>query len=1391
MLFTLSAAIFALNLAIAAILCLGAGLLLAGRFTSLPKRYGTLSAGLIGSLIAPLAVAVGTWLSLGQLPTMNVASSSPSTDTVRTSNELGVAEDTQVKPLKVAESTSPINDTQHVVSSPPLATPMSAELPPAKLPQPVIEANPTQPITPEDTGSTTTASSPLSWIPLASAGLISCWLLGSVVMLCRYLLSTWRCCAFLRSCREVEDEAVQTLLADQCLQLNISKDVRLLESDSLPAPLVVAWPRPTIVLPTDINIELTSSQLRSVVAHELAHIKRRDHWTIVAQSASAMLYWWNPLVHWTAARMNALREMICDDIATSLTLRDQQQVKPSDYAASLLMMAERAVQYQQLAGSLGISLSSYSEMERRIRRILTERTRPVELRINKRFLAGLTALSLLLAVGLAFAQVPAEKPPADEPKAVADGAADKKEEQDEGESKEKEAKPKKTSKIEGIVIDQDDQPVSGAIVHMVSARFGQDEQVTTDAKGRYEAEMEISLGYRRIYATSPDGKQMGLYKPPGVVKEGEPETAKIRLEPIKTAQVKVVDSEGQPIEQAQIALQLGYPSMVGPATTNSEGIATVAFPESEPIQSAIAWKDHVGFDYKLYSLPYDQSGDQLTKKPEFPLDGIEQLQLTGVKPLTVHITDDKDTPLSDVSTHVWLLKKEQESEQLNFAYYIDMFTRDTDESGDVTFHWFPKWQKGITTVWPNAEGFVRTRGMYDPATQDGTLDIQLDRLIALRGKVTFPDGKPAEGIYVSANGAGYDYDNFRGSGKTDAKGRYEIMAAPNQIYLLYISGKEWSAAPQSGFVVLPGKEVPEHDFVLAPSTRVHGQVLNKATGEPVPGKLIYMTSHGISLNDLEEDLLPNPENSTRWVSPMRQYNMNSGEEGEFEFYVGEGDYNLFLSGHDAEKFTLKGEKEKHVDLKIEVQMKTKLIGEVIDDQSGETIGGAQVNAASRNFRQHNDWQAKTNRDGKFEVERLPEPTYLYVTDGLRMKGAIEEIQGDDTDVQVRLKQLGSATGQLMTEDGSQPAAGVKLHFGFTVYDVNDQMSSNRFGEVITTDKEGRFDMSMLVPGRDYVCTLFDNPGGYVLTVAKANVEPGQQLDLGQVKTPETPKPYVPPTLAERTQSAFEVQGTPLERLASGTKNIAIQNQNLLIVLAQPTDPRVETLMKIRYEDEDFNSYRDDFRFMAIPTDEPRIEAAQKLADKLELGSVNASNEFRLVILNRQGEVAGTITAEQVCEGDQLSKSRLLAALDPYRTKTVDARQLLDEALAQAARENKKVLVQETATWCGPCLRLSRLLLENPQWKKDYVWVKMDHRWTGAIDIMKEMRGEASGGVPWFAILDAEGNKLATSNMPESGDNIGFPSSDEGRQHFKNMLKATSTRMTDAEIDSLAGDVEAK
>ncbi len=56
-------------------------------------------------------------------------------------------------------------------------------------------------------------------------------------------------------------------------------------------------------------------------------------------------------------------------------------------------------------------------------------------------------------------------------------------------------------------------------------------------------------------------------------------------------------------------------------------------------------------------------------------------------------------------------------------------------------------------------------------------------------------------------------------------------------------------------------------------------------------------------------------------------------------------------------------------------------------------------------------------------------------------------------------------------------------------------------------------------------------------------------------------------------------------------------------------------------------------------------------------------------------------------------------------RAADANALFEAAKKQATEENKRILIQETATWCGPCHRLSLFLDRERVWEKDLVLIK--------------------------------------------------------------------------------------
>ena len=123
------------------------------------------------------------------------------------------------------------------------------------------------------------------------------------------------------------------LCQDVQRQLGVTAAIRYLECAWLEAPAVIGWFRPVILLPVTALTGLSEDQLRAVIAHELAHIRRLDAFVNLFQIVAETLLFYHPAMWWLNRRIRAERELCCDEIAVSLT------GNRLDYARALTSMA--------------------------------------------------------------------------------------------------------------------------------------------------------------------------------------------------------------------------------------------------------------------------------------------------------------------------------------------------------------------------------------------------------------------------------------------------------------------------------------------------------------------------------------------------------------------------------------------------------------------------------------------------------------------------------------------------------------------------------------------------------------------------------------------------------------------------------------------------------------------------------------------------------------------------------------------------------------------------------------------------------------------------------------------------------------------------------------------
>ncbi|MFB6458052.1 thioredoxin family protein [Chitinophaga sp. Hz27] len=148
---------------------------------------------------------------------------------------------------------------------------------------------------------------------------------------------------------------------------------------------------------------------------------------------------------------------------------------------------------------------------------------------------------------------------------------------------------------------------------------------------------------------------------------------------------------------------------------------------------------------------------------------------------------------------------------------------------------------------------------------------------------------------------------------------------------------------------------------------------------------------------------------------------------------------------------------------------------------------------------------------------------------------------------------------------------------------------------------------------------------------------------------------------------------------------------------------------------------------------------------------------------------------------------MLLAFASQAQQMLPADQVLKEASALAAKEQKNVFLMFHASWCGWCHKMDMAMNDaacKNAFEKNYVirhiTVKEygDKKSTenpGGMELLTKYHGEKEG-IPFWLVFQPDGKLLADSRMKGADGllhNIGCPAQPEEIAHFLEILKASS------------------
>ncbi|HEY2910276.1 MAG TPA: sigma factor-like helix-turn-helix DNA-binding protein, partial [Gemmataceae bacterium] len=374
----------------------------------------------------------------------------------------------------------------------------------------------------------------------------------------------------------------------------------------------------------------------------------------------------------------------------------------------------------------------------------------------------------------------------------------------------------------GTVVDEARKPVAGATVAVLDLQKGP--PVKSGVDGSFRLPLRTSH-WRTGHVVVVEGRngELGFL----CVKAPRPQRVQVILKAPQELTVNVTDDAGSPVAGADVYV-VAKLRRVAKGRTDIEGrwrglVPRDAGNPAEPGNHIEGWevfalKSKVGFGYVASKRA------QTSDEPPQRLGDQVRLELDRARTLRVKTVDAAGKAIAGVKLAPWSIRSSTD-EYFEFGLVPEI--EETTGKDGAVFDWLPERFKKDMRLYLRSDDFYVAEGhawswgtgiKLDEPTAE--VSIPLSRAERLSGRVTYPNGRPAEGILVTAVGTGANYDSgIRTQTWTDSGGRYAFNAHFDESVIVEIIGDRWATAFRGGIIVRKGKPVEGIDFVLSKGTR--------------------------------------------------------------------------------------------------------------------------------------------------------------------------------------------------------------------------------------------------------------------------------------------------------------------------------------------------------------------------------------------------------------------------------------------------------------------------------------------------------------------------------------------------------------------------------------------
>lgn len=224
---------------------------------------------------------------------------------------------------------------------------------------------------------------------LLSTYILLIWLFVALVILVRKITIYQDFVRYLKAGQVlVSDIDVLEHFAKIISEVGVKNNIELVTNNLISSPLLMGFFRPCIVLPT---IELSDSEFRYIVLHELTHYRRWDMFYKWLVQFTICLHWFNPFLYLMGREVSRACELSCDEaVIRKLNTKEQQS-----YGDTLLNAMGAKGNYKDSLSSVTLN-ESKELLKERLDAIMKFKYQPKIMRLFMVF------LTVLLCLGSTF-----------------------------------------------------------------------------------------------------------------------------------------------------------------------------------------------------------------------------------------------------------------------------------------------------------------------------------------------------------------------------------------------------------------------------------------------------------------------------------------------------------------------------------------------------------------------------------------------------------------------------------------------------------------------------------------------------------------------------------------------------------------------------------------------------------------------------------------------------------------------------------------------------------------------------------------------------------------------------------------------------------------------------